>query len=210
MVGHRGCLGMEYWLCVRSDWSNWWGFVGKNVRSWEGGTSIIALDYINKSRGGNENIERWSSLYVYGDHAHVYKYHWSALHSSLARGRADVLTVVKSEYFRARLLCMYSAAPVKSFENPIPVKMRFLFPHALFHFPSQSLGIDLIQSYLFWLRPSCHELTSMVDQVDYNMSAHLYKEESWLPWVKNKITIYIRLEEFLLGAGEVVFHKKSN
>ncbi len=51
--------------------------------------------------------------------------------------------------------------------------MRFLFPHALFHFPSQSSGIDLIQSYLFLLQPSCHELTSMVDQLDYNMSAHV-------------------------------------
>lgn len=51
--------------------------------------------------------------------------------------------------------------------------MRFLFPHALFHFPSQSLGIDLIQSYLFLLQPSCHELTSMVDQADYNMSGHV-------------------------------------
>lgn len=51
--------------------------------------------------------------------------------------------------------------------------MRFLFPRAMFHFPSQSWGIDLIQSYLFLLQPSCHELTSMVDQGDYGMFGHV-------------------------------------
>lgn len=85
----------------------------------------------------------------------------------------QILTVVKSKHQTLWTTCITDALSVKSFENPIPVKMRFLFPHALFHFPSQSLGIDLIQSYLFLLQPSCHELTSMVDQVDYNMSGHV-------------------------------------
>lgn len=62
---------------------------------------------------------------------------------------------------------MHNRRAHKSLENPIPAKMRFLFPHALFHFPLQSLGIDLI---LFLLQPSCHELTSIADQADYNMS----------------------------------------
>lgn len=40
MVGNKGRLSVEYWLRVRSDWSNWWGFVGRNVG---GATLVMAI-----------------------------------------------------------------------------------------------------------------------------------------------------------------------
>lgn len=46
MEGNKGCLAVEYWLCMRSDWSNWWGCVRKNVGEeleGGGGTSIMAI-----------------------------------------------------------------------------------------------------------------------------------------------------------------------
>lgn len=49
MVGNKGCLSVEYWLCERSDWRNLMRFARKDV-SVRSGPSSRLLDYMNKTQ----------------------------------------------------------------------------------------------------------------------------------------------------------------